>query len=58
VGSNNLGQLPNVAFRTPEGKNVLVVLNENTTLQSFNISAGGKWITASLSGGAVGTFVW
>jgi glucosylceramidase len=53
-----LNNQPNVAFRTPEGKNVLMVLNENTTLQSFNISAGGKWITASLSGGAVGTFVW
>lgn len=58
VGSNDLTQLPNVAFRTPEGKTVLVVLNEKGDVQSFNIHAGGKWITASLQGGTVGTFVW
>ncbi len=58
LGSNFSGQLPNVAFRTPEGKTVLLVLNESADLQSFNISAGGKWIVASLQGGTVGTFVW
>lgn len=58
IGSNLLGQLPNVAFRTPEGKTVLVVLNESAELQSFNIQAAGKWIVASLQGGTVGSFVW
>jgi len=58
LGSNILGQLPNVAFRTPEGKNVLIALNESTAIQSFNISLGGKWITASLPAGTAGTFVW
>jgi glucosylceramidase len=58
LGSNTISQLPNVAFRTPEGKTALIVLNESADLQSFNISADGKWITASLQGGTVGTFVW
>lgn len=58
LNSNVLTELPNVAFRTPEGKTVLIVLNENTNLKSFNINAGGKWITTSLHGESVGTFVW
>ncbi len=58
LGSNNLSLLPNVAFRRPDGKKVLLVLNESADLQTFNISAGGKWITASLQGETAGTFVW
>lgn len=58
LGSTDINQLPNVAFRTPEGKMVLVVLNENTQITSFNIQAGGQWITASLQPGTAGTFVW
>lgn len=58
LGSNVQGQLPNVAFRRPDGKTVLIVLNESSSLQSFNISAGGQWITASLTERTVGTFVW
>jgi glucosylceramidase len=58
MGSNVQTELPNVAFHTPEGKTVLIVLNENVNLKSFNISVGGKWIVASLQGETVGTFVW
>ena len=58
LSSNLPTQLPNVAFRTPDNKTVLLVLNESANLQSFNIAAGSKWITASLQGGAVATFVW
>jgi glucosylceramidase len=50
--------LPNVAFRTPTGQKVLIVLNDNSVSQSFNISFNGKIVTASLDKGAVGTFVW
>ena len=56
LGSSAPEQLAHAAFRTPEGKTVLLVLNENTVAQSFNISAGGKWLPAALPGGAVGTF--
>ncbi|MCB9296001.1 MAG: glucosylceramidase [Lewinellaceae bacterium] len=58
LGSNIIGGLPNVAFRRPDGKTVLIVLNEHNGIQSFNIGAGEKWITASLPGRTVGTLVW
>lgn len=56
--SNLTGTLPNVAFKRPDGKTVIIVLNEGTGLQSFNIQAGSRWITASLLGKTVGTFIW
>ncbi len=58
IGSTVPGTLHNVAFQTPEGKMVLIVLNEGAEIQSFNIHAGDKWITASLHPGTVGTFLW
>ncbi len=58
LGSVGPTQLPNVAFRTPEGKTVLLVLNERPEIQTFNINAGGRWITTSLQAETAGTFVW
>jgi glucosylceramidase len=58
LNSNIPGQLHNVAFKTPSGKKALLVLNEGTALESFNINCNGKWITASLPAGTAGTFVW
>lgn len=58
LGSNQFPQLSNVAFRTPSGKTVLIVLNDNDQPQSFNIHSGGRWIVATLPGGNVATFVW
>ncbi|GAB3170918.1 glucosylceramidase [Telluribacter humicola] len=57
LGSNVPAQLPNVAFRTPDGKKVLVVLNEGQTSQTFAIKSGGKAISATLPAGAVATYV-
>jgi glucosylceramidase len=58
IGSNMLSEMPNVAFKTPAGKTVLLVLNESDHLKSFNISAGGRWMVSTLNAGTVGTFVW
>ncbi len=58
IGSNHAGTLYNVAFKRPDGKKVLIVLNDGAFLQSFNINFGDRWVTASLEAGAVGTFVW
>lgn len=58
VDTNIPPNLQNVAFRTPDGKKVLIVLNDSNTSQVFNIQFNGKIATASLDGGAVGTFVW
>jgi len=58
VASNNVGSLFNVAFQRTDGKKVLIVENDGNTSQTFNINFHGKRVTASLEGGAVGTFVW
>lgn len=58
VGSNTAGSLNNVAFKRPDGKKVLLVENDGATAQTFNINFNGKWVSATLEAGAVGTFVW
>jgi len=57
IASNIAGRLLNVAFLTPDGNKVLVVLNSGGTT-SFNVRFQGKWVTASLPANAVATFVW
>jgi glucosylceramidase len=57
IGSNISGNIQNVAFRTPEGKKVLVAQNENQTATSFNILIGNKAVKASLPPAGVATFV-
>ena len=52
------GNLSNVAFKTPTGKTVLLVVNDGRNPESFNIKHNGKWATTSLDAGAVGTFIW
>ena len=58
IASTISGNLNNVAFKTPTGKKVLLVENEGTTAEKFNIKYNNKWVTVSLEGGSVGTFVW
>ena len=58
IGSNDLDTLPNVAFRTPTGKKVLVVSNVTDTPQDFDVRTGSKVFTTSLGAGCVGTYVW
>ena len=58
IASNNVGSLPNVAFKTPAGKKVLIVLNEGTSMQTFNIQFKDMIVTSDLSAGAVGTYIW
>lgn len=58
IGSGIVGNLQNVAFKTPQGKIVLIVENDGTHGESFNIKHEGKWVTTSLDAGAVGTYVW
>lgn len=58
VSSNITNNLQNVAFVTPDGKKVLIVLNDTNSFQSFNIQFKDKAVVTGLDGGAVGTFVW
>ncbi len=58
IGSNIVGSLNNVAFKTPAGKKVLIVENDGHSSQSFNIVFNGKWVTSSLVAGAVAAYIW
>ena len=58
IGSNTLDTLPNVAFKTPDGKRVLIVSNTSTTAQKFDVRSGANLFTASLKAGSVGTYIW
>jgi len=58
IGSNIVGNLNNVAFKTPSGKKVVVVENDGTAPSTFNIRFNGQLVTSNLPAGAVATFVW
>jgi glucosylceramidase len=60
VGSEYSGgeTLPNVAFRTPDNRHVLIVANTSQSDQSFEICFRNKSVSTNLSAGAVATYVW
>lgn len=58
IKSNIPENLPNVAFKTPEEKMVLIVLNDSEENQIFQVNYRGKSIRASINGGSVATFTW
>jgi glucosylceramidase len=58
VTIENNEALPNVAFRTPAGKIVLIVGNNSRNTSSFRIQYRSQSATIRLAPGAVGTYVW
>ena len=58
ISSTDFGDLPNVAFKNSDGTKVLVVLNNTSTTQTFNLQFNGKTVSPVLEAGSVGTFVW
>jgi len=58
IGSNDLDPLPNVAFKTPDGREVLIVSNISDSVQKFDVRSGTRIFTTSLNPGSVGTYVW
>jgi len=58
IGSNISGNLYNVAFKTPSGQIVLLVENDGTAAETFNIKYNQKQISTTLNAGAVATYVW
>ncbi|XDZ53534.1 glucosylceramidase [Flavobacterium tructae] len=58
IASNNTGNLYNVAFKTPSGQIVLVIENDGTAAETFNIKYNQKQISTTLNAGAVATYVW
>jgi glucosylceramidase len=55
IPNNNL---PNVAFKTPEGKKVLIVLNDGSTNVNTTIKYANNNASVVLPAGSVSTFIW
>ncbi len=58
IESSVVTGLPNVAFKTPNGKIVLLIMNDSNSNQTFNINANGKWLVTDLNAGMVGAYRW
>lgn len=58
INSNYINELPNVAFKVPNGDIVVIVLNNTDVQKTFNISAKNEPVTTTLDPGAVGTYIW
>ena len=58
IASNMPPDIPNVAFKTPDGRKVLIVLNTSSSTQTFNIGYQRRTAVTSLSSGSVATYVW
>jgi glucosylceramidase len=58
IASSVIGSLHNVAFSTPQGKKVLIVLNDGTSPVNFNIKYKNAIATTMLPAGSVATYVW
>ncbi|MEO9020918.1 MAG: glycoside hydrolase family 30 beta sandwich domain-containing protein [Ginsengibacter sp.] len=58
IQSGDIPGISNVAFLTPDGEKVLIVLNTGSQWQQFNIKFNGKTAATSLNGGAVATYIW
>ena len=58
IGSNEMEQLSTVAFRTPEGKVVLVAVNSGNFPKTFQIEYHGQRTTTTLHSESAATYVW
>ncbi|MBV4357260.1 glycoside hydrolase family 30 protein [Pinibacter aurantiacus] len=58
IASDEPQGLANVAFKTTDGRKVLIVLNESEQTQEFSVNDGVKTFKSSLAKGAAATFVW
>jgi glucosylceramidase len=58
IASSELADLPNVAFVTPAGEKVLIVVNDSNEEKKFLIRAGTRSALATLSKGSVATYLW
>jgi glucosylceramidase len=58
IASSSPATLPNVAFKAPGGKTILIVVNDGKAPQVFSVQYHGKSFKASLKDGAVATYVW
>lgn len=58
IASTESSGLGSVAFLRPDGKKVLLVLNDGPSDIVFNIKYKGKWAVTGLPAGSAGTYIW
>ena len=58
IHSGRTDWLNTVAFLSPDGKRVLIAINNGSTAQAFYIREGITEIASLLAAGAVGTYLW
>ena len=58
IGSSDGFSLANVAFKRPDGKKVLMVLNDGNTVSNFSIKYRGQWAVTQLPANSVATYIW
>lgn len=58
VSSNQQDNIQNVAFKTPEGKIVLIAMNTSGSPQTFHIKYNGMLVSTTLPAGSAGTYTW
>ncbi len=58
IESSVVSNLPNVAFLTPSGKKVMIVLNEGAIAIQFNLKDSNKWAPVMIEANSVATIVW
>ena len=58
IASNTTMDLVNVAFKTPQGKIVLIIMNDSDKSSEFAIDYKNKKIIEKLNPGDVATYVW
>ncbi|WP_265427766.1 glycoside hydrolase family 30 protein [Chryseobacterium sp. YIM B08800] len=57
IASTQTENLATVAFKTPEGKTVLIVQNNNKSDESFNIKYNQKTAPVTITGSSVATYI-
>ena len=58
IATTEVPNLQNVAFKTPSGKKVMIVLNEANQSTTFNIKSNNKFVNITLPASSAGTFIW
>lgn len=58
IASYLAGNLQSVAFKRPDGKKALIILNEGASAETFNIRYKNKWAVTTIPGNAVATYIW
>ena len=58
IASTASKTVPNVAFQTPDGRHVLIVLNPGKSPRTLDVRTGTQGFTTTLPAGSVATCTW